>query len=748
MSDIRFVAKQYIDANWAVVPIDPGSKGLEEKGWLKKAAGRGYQVEDFKAASNIGVVPGPPSGDRVNWDLDSPMAIRVAAKLMPSTGLIHGRPGKPTSHLWYLVPGASPRKFVDPVTKNMLLEMQVANGQTVVPPSIHPSGEHYEWENQGEPTQLSMEMNATCGKYTAVATLLATYWPKTSGSRHDLALCTTGFLAQHIKKTDALVKIMEVIFEEAGDEDIKDRMTAVRTTIASLSAETKPTSGEPTFREKFPHGDVIADALLDYFEVKRGKGRGKKRGPEPTGIFDHQDFVAFLPRHVYLLLADGMEWAHAAIAHHVKTPKEDPQGHAIKDDLTIGEWLDRFRHVEQVTWAPGMEQFLKDTLVIDSGSIPKEGMTTLNLYRPPHPYADGNPEDVGPWLDHLQRIYPEDWEWILCWLAWRVQHPEVKINHGLVLGGAQGIGKDTIFYPVKDAVGAWNWNEVGPDILMGRFNGHLKSVVLRVNEARDMGEMNRYQLYERCKALLASPPEYFRVDEKNMREHPVCNIVGVIFTTNHKETGLYLPDDDRRHYVAWSESVKTDFVEPDEDPIHPRYFKQIYDWYHNGGKANVIAFLRQPSLLALFDPKAPPRRTEAWHQIVSANRSPEEAEIAGILESLDAPIALIVDDLIACCLDGSDQSLVSLGEWLKDRRNARVVPNRLESLGYVSVRNSQDARGYWKINGKKEKIYVRQDLTVDDRLSAARDRQRGVVKKGDEGHQGAHLHSAPKKFPF
>lgn len=124
MSDIRFVAKQYIDANWAVVPIDPGSKGLEEKGWLKKAAGRGYQVEDFKAASNIGVVPGPPSGDRVNWDLDSPMAIRVAAKLMPSTGLIHGRPGKPTSHLWYLVPGASPRKFVDPVTKNMLLEMQ------------------------------------------------------------------------------------------------------------------------------------------------------------------------------------------------------------------------------------------------------------------------------------------------------------------------------------------------------------------------------------------------------------------------------------------------------------------------------------------------------------------------------------------------------------------------------------------------------------------------------------------------
>ena len=43
------------------------------------------------------------------------------------------------------------------------------------------------------------------------------------------------------------------------------------------------------------------------------------------------------------------------------------------------------------------------------------------------------------------------------WLAHRVQRPEDKINHALVLGGAMGIGKDTIIEPVKHAIGPWNF---------------------------------------------------------------------------------------------------------------------------------------------------------------------------------------------------------------------------------------------------------------------------------------------------
>jgi hypothetical protein len=37
-----------------------------------------------------------------------------------------------------------------------------------------------------------------------------------------------------------------------------------------------------------------------------------------------------------------------------------------------------------------------------------------------------------------------------------------KINHALILGGNQGVGKDTLLEPVKRAVGAWNFLEVSP----------------------------------------------------------------------------------------------------------------------------------------------------------------------------------------------------------------------------------------------------------------------------------------------
>jgi hypothetical protein len=142
----------------------------------------------------------------------------------------------------------------------------------------------------------------------------------------------------------------------------------------------------------------------------------------------------------------------------------------------------------------------------------------------------------------------------LKWLAHRVQRPREKINHALVLGGQQGI--DTILEPVKLAIGPWNFSEVSPQQIMGRFNGFLKSVILGVNEARDLGETDRFKFYDHMKAYAAAPPDVLRVDEKNLREHSIFNCCGVVITTNHKTDGIYLPADDLRNYVAWSDLRK------------------------------------------------------------------------------------------------------------------------------------------------------------------------------------------------
>src|SRR4030095_2146511 len=97
----------------------------------------------------------------------------------------------------------------------------------------------------------------------------------------------------------------------------------------------------------------------------------------------------------------------------------------------------------------------------------------FNLYRPPS-LVHGDPTQVERWLELLTTVYPDNIDHILNWLAHRVQHPHEKINHALCFGGAPGIGKDTILEPVKAAIGPWNFQEVNPTMLLGRFNGFLK----------------------------------------------------------------------------------------------------------------------------------------------------------------------------------------------------------------------------------------------------------------------------------
>ena len=80
-----------------------------------------------------------------------------------------------------------------------------------------------------------------------------------------------------------------------------------------------------------------------------------------------------------------------------------------------------------------------------------------------------------------------------------------------------------------------------------------------VSEAKDLGDVDRYKFYDHMKAILAAPPDVLRVDEKNLREHDVMNVCGVVITTNYKSNGVFLPADDRRHYVAWSDLTKGDF---------------------------------------------------------------------------------------------------------------------------------------------------------------------------------------------
>ncbi len=414
-----------------------------------------------------------------------------------------------------------------------------------------------------------------------------------------------------------------------------------------------------------------------------------KRRVLPASVSEG-DFYAYLPSHSYIYTPTRELWPGASVNASV-----------VMQSGKASDWLDKNRPVHQMTWCPGQPMVIENRLVADGGWIEREGVSTFNLYRPPLE-LDGDPAKASPWLDHVRKVFPAEADHLIQWLAQRVQRPAEKINHAVVLGGAQGIGKDTILEPIKHAIGPWNFSEVSPPQLLGRFNGFVKSVILRMSEARDLGDVDRYGLYEHLKVYTAAPPDVIRVDEKHLREHAVMNVTGVIITTNHVD-GIYLPPDDRRHFVAWSELTKEDF---DTD-----YWRRIYGWYANGGIGHVAAYLRMLDLSA-FDPKAPPPKTAAFWQVVDAGRAPEDAELADVLDQLGNPTAVTVGMLSIYAND-------SLREWLQDRRNARQIPHRLEDAGYVAVRNDTAQSGLWVVSGKRQMIYARRELPIRDRIGAA-----------------------------
>jgi hypothetical protein len=415
------------------------------------------------------------------------------------------------------------------------------------------------------------------------------------------------------------------------------------------------------------------------------------------------DFVAYLPSHQYIYKPTRDMWPASSVDSTLPWVKvgTDKKG----DDVMIRAalWLDQNRPVEQMTWAPGMEMLIKGRLVAEGGWVGRPGATVFNLYRPPS-VALGDASKAGRWVDHIGQIYPESADHIVNWLASRVQRPEVKINHALVFGGNQGIGKDTILEPVKNAVGPWNFSEASPPQILGRFNSFLKSVILRVSEARDLGDSDRFAFYEHMKPIIAAPPDVLRVDEKHLREHSVFNVVGVIITTNNKSNGIYLPADDRRHYVAWSEKKKEDFTET--------YWNDLWRWYGSGGFGHVAAYLSGLDLSG-FNPKAPPPHTSAFWEIVDASRSPEDSELADVLDGRCNPAAVTLEQLISSASE-------EFSEWLRDRKNRRAIPYRLEQCGYVAVRNDAAKDGLWKIRGARQAVYAKQELSIKDRITAAR----------------------------
>jgi Bifunctional DNA primase/polymerase, N-terminal len=516
------LALRYIERGWNPIPVPFRSKRPEGDAWQARVIDAAAAPQYFDGGpSNIGVLLGPSSHGLTDVDLDCAKAIAIAPYILPRTRAIFGRASKRASHWLYytdlaVTAGKAVQKFVDPRTKQMLVELRIGGdkgAQTIFPGSTHEDGEPITWEENGEPASAD-DLDEHV-RTLAAFTLLARGWPQGRSTRHGLALVVGGFLARNGASPAKAKLAVEAIAKAAYDEEWRDRAKAAEDAVSACRKDDN-SYGFPALAGAF--GKEVAMKVAEWLGYSSGNGAQAPQAEPDTGVgVSLEDFWAYMPQHGYIFVPSRDLWPASSVNARVP-PVIGPDGKPIAPS----KWLASNRAVEQMTWAPGEPQLIKARLISEDGWIKRPGCTVCNLYRPPVIVPRAG--DVSPWLDLVNRVFPNEADHIVQWLAHRVQRPHEKINHALVLGGVPGIGKDTILEPIKQAVGPWNFADVSPKQVLGRFNGFLRSVVLRVNEARDLGEFDRFAFFDHMKAYIAAPPGVLLVDEKHLKEHYIPNL--------------------------------------------------------------------------------------------------------------------------------------------------------------------------------------------------------------------------------
>lgn len=266
-------AQTYTRMGYRCTPIH--GKDAFELGWQKMRLAESDLPAHFSNGNGVGILCGEPSGGLGDVDCDVPEAVEAARELLPPTGMIHGRPGKPTSHYWYIAPGVKTKKFqfteagADKAT--MIAELRSTGCQTAVYPSPHPDGGQYTWEGAsgpskpGEPATVAPAVLRRQVARVAACALIARHWPGV-GSRDDAAMALAGMLLRAGWTADETDQFTQLVARLASDDEWPDRDKAEQT--ARKLSEGEKVSGAPTLARLLRDGGRVLPQVREWLELK------------------------------------------------------------------------------------------------------------------------------------------------------------------------------------------------------------------------------------------------------------------------------------------------------------------------------------------------------------------------------------------------------------------------------------------------------------------------------------------------
>jgi hypothetical protein len=304
--NIADAAVAYAKRGWKPVPVHRKTKKPVDKGWQK----RPFDPAQFDGNSlNVAVQLGEVSGGLVDVDLDSALAIGFAPEFLPPTDAIFGRRSKPCSHQLYVSDLCKSEKraaiqFKERNNGPVIVELRIGGDSkgatTVLPPSMHVTGELVQWEREGDPAHVDGTDLKRAVLSLAICCLLKPHY-QGDGSRHEGALVLGGVLARAGWRPDDIGHLVAVLARAVGDDEWRDRVaTATGAVVAKANGVDVP--GLPRLADLW--GKDAADTLGKWLPGARVAHGGKGAGLEDSVALDFADQHASDTRYV----AKSSQW--------------------------------------------------------------------------------------------------------------------------------------------------------------------------------------------------------------------------------------------------------------------------------------------------------------------------------------------------------------------------------------------------------------------------------------------------------
>lgn len=446
------------------IPVPAREKNPNRPGWEKLVIAADDLPQFFNgAAGNVGLLLGKLSAGLVDVDLDASEAVCIGRRLLPPTPMRHGRPGKPESHWWYHAPGAKTKQYEftesgqDKPTS--LAELRSTGCQTIVPPSIHPTGEQLAWERFGTPATIDPAVLLRQVTLVSAGALLARHWPG-QGSRDKVAMALCGMLAKAGWTGEQIDALVLAVAEAAGDEEWQDRAKGART--AERIADGEAVWGTPKLVELLRDGERVVKKVREWLGLRIADDYGN--GASGTKTTAPARKVAIIPLVADAILARGERFAvdaSGALWHYragVYQPHGDTVVRRLAKELLLGELA------MPEKWSTHLADEIVAFLAVDAPQLwerpPEDRVNVQNgilSWRSrtlaPHSPEFLSPVQLGARYDPAARcpaidafvgqVFPDDaqqlaWE-LLAWLM----VPSTDIQKAALLLGEGGNGKST-----------------------------------------------------------------------------------------------------------------------------------------------------------------------------------------------------------------------------------------------------------------------------------------------------------------